>query len=643
MKALLITERFILACGFCGSLAGLMSCAAESEGDTKSVRSISSDQSAQPAVSWEAYKLAATRSVDGRDVYVVEWDLAVTEQELRQRYEAYVEAVSPGSTPQKRTESIVNRVNNEDDVWPNNGQMSLTYCVSNTFGTNKARAVSEMAQATAAWLHSTNATFAYDSSQDANCTGANTSVSFAVAPWTSSGACSFFPSGSACVARTLVINFSDLDTNPYYQTHAPDVRTVGVFRHELGHILGLRHEHTRPESGVCFEDNNWRELTAYDQGSVMHYPWCNGVLHSTLDITPLDTLGVRLLYGGDLASPANSPAAYVREDAVNAALYRDGGGDIHELTLTAGGWSSADLSAITGAPAAASDPSAYIRADRMTTVVYRGTDAHIRELSLSNGGWSVGDLSAITGAPDGTGGPSGYRRSDGTSSVVYRSTDNHIRELYLSPGSGWLSGDLSAIAGAPDAASDPLGYVRADRVNTVVYRGTDNHVYELSLAGGSWIVNDLSAITGAPAAAGNLAAYVRSDATSSVLYRGTDDHVYELYLPPDSGWNVGDLSAITGAPAAASDPTAYARGDSINTVLYRGTDDHIYELSLSGGWNVGDLSAITGAPTATDRPAGYLRSDGINAVVYKNAGNGHIQELSLSSAGGGWSIGDLGI
>lgn len=40
---------------------------------------------------------------------------------------------------------------------------------------------------------------------------------------------------------------TDLEQN--YGDVAPRMRTVGVFRHELGHILGLRHEHTRSESG----------------------------------------------------------------------------------------------------------------------------------------------------------------------------------------------------------------------------------------------------------------------------------------------------------------------------------------------------------------------------------------------------------
>ena len=76
---------------------------------------------------------------------------------------------------------------------------------------------------------------------------------------------------------------------------------IGVMRHELGHVLGLRHEHISPESPDQIEA--WivgrvgaEALTPYDRESVMHYPLSPG--HGTTDfqLTEYDKQGLADLY-----------------------------------------------------------------------------------------------------------------------------------------------------------------------------------------------------------------------------------------------------------------------------------------------------------------------------------------------------------
>jgi hypothetical protein len=150
-----------------------------------------------------------------------------------------------------------------------------------------------MSAATQAWEDVADIDFVHAPSQDASCTATNSQVVFDVRPVSGAQylARAFFPD-DARGDRNVLINDSSFGLDP-----ADNLSLVGILRHELGHTLGFRHEHTRPEAGTCFEDENWRPLTSYDEFSVMHYPQCNGGGDWTLTLTAFDQSGAACLYG----------------------------------------------------------------------------------------------------------------------------------------------------------------------------------------------------------------------------------------------------------------------------------------------------------------------------------------------------------
>ncbi|MBK7535355.1 MAG: VCBS repeat-containing protein [Myxococcales bacterium] len=244
------------------------------------------DPLAGPSVeSWEDFLARSTVEHDGHTFYLIERDAAVSLAALRTYYDEYVLQRSAGG----RRSKVNLKGDGSDDVWLGMQQFDLSYCVSTAFGSTYTRAINEMAAAAASWQGAARVTFRYVAAQDATCTIGNPNVTFVVQPWAGDGAKAFFPS-SPSSARVVFMNFASFSTGP----------TVPVFRHELGHTLGLRHEHIGNGTPCLGETTaGSRDLTPYDVTSIMHYPFpeCGGTGVLATNLSARDIDGIRQLYG----------------------------------------------------------------------------------------------------------------------------------------------------------------------------------------------------------------------------------------------------------------------------------------------------------------------------------------------------------
>lgn len=264
-------------------------------------------------------------------LYILDWDTPVSGDE--RLYEIW-EAMQQG------TLAVYNR-NGTDIIWNATQRKNLTYCVSNSFGANKQLVVDAMKTASDnGWEKFADVNFIYVPEQDANCNAQNPNVLFDVNPVNSGGQYlmrAFFPD-SPRVERNVLI-----DVSAFQPGGTGGVPFANIVAHELGHALGFRHEHIRPEANAaqCREDNQYRGLTTYDSASVMHYPQCNGT-STNLAFTERDKQGVAALYGppvvnmspmaqvmypqnGATVPPTfNVEATIIDTDLVKAELWIDG-------------------------------------------------------------------------------------------------------------------------------------------------------------------------------------------------------------------------------------------------------------------------------------------------------------------------------
>jgi Dual-action HEIGH metallo-peptidase len=235
---------------------------------------------------FQEFKASTYRDLDGQ--YIVNGDEPIAGTGALKSY--YESMVGPA---QKIIANglVVNTVGNRDDRWSRAKVGDLTYCVSNTFGNRKAAVARAAARGTALWERASSAIdFVRVRSAESKCTVKNKAVVFPVQPTTTTQfiARAFFPSSPDPKRNILV--------NPISLLTTPDWPPGNIIGHELGHTLGFRHEHTRPEAGICFENLSWRPLTPYDSASIMHYPQCNGT-SLDLSFTATDRVGVQALYG----------------------------------------------------------------------------------------------------------------------------------------------------------------------------------------------------------------------------------------------------------------------------------------------------------------------------------------------------------
>ncbi|MCB9603558.1 MAG: matrixin family metalloprotease [Sandaracinus sp.] len=173
-------------------------------------------------------------------------------------------------------------------MWEFPANTRLTYCIDErSFGSRAGELVAALHSAMESWSRVANVRF--ERKWLDSCDKRSDEVVFNVRRLRDDNfvALAFFPTDERRDREFLV-------SNDAFESERASL--VGILEHELGHVLGFRHEHIwvgcGPES-----TGEATPLTPYDVNSVMHYPQCRPGGGGGLSLSDLDRRGVVQVYG----------------------------------------------------------------------------------------------------------------------------------------------------------------------------------------------------------------------------------------------------------------------------------------------------------------------------------------------------------
>jgi len=317
------------------------------------------------------------------------------------------------------------------------------------------------------------------------------------------------------------------------------------------------------------------------------------------------------------------------------SFYLDMNQHVIDLSLSSTGlWTKQDLTALTGAGAAAADSALAAMLDSAGNgrVFYVGTNRHVWQLKLdtTNTWTDAGDATSKAGSTK-TVAPGSSLAAFGPAvstsvHVLYLDSTQHVNDLRrtVPEPATWSNEDVttltsagSALAGSTLAGlTDAAGNVRA------FFVGTNQHVWQLKLStANAWSnsgdVMVSAGITKTVAAGSSLVAIGPAVGSSvHVLFLDSTQHVNDLArtIPEPATWSNRDATSLAGVGAATSGSSLAGLVDAVGNVraFYVGTNQHAWQLKLdtTNTWTDSGDTMVKAGITKTVMPGSSLTSFG---------------------------------
>lgn len=283
-------RRFVVACTLLLSLASVptLATALQPADILKLLKQANEEFNTVGASRSAAFKeFLALLPKDENGDYVVEGDISKTRAEVVDWVKQFEEGVPDGPA---NPEAKFNLVDGKLDIFPR-GERRITYAIDRASFPNDNAAdevASRLDTATADWEAACKDDCKIDFVEVAMNTEGSDRPYFLV---------EFRDSNRAFIARAFFRSYPPerrkLTIDPTFFTSRYE--KTGVLTHEVGHILGLRHEHIDGVPGCPTEGGGWTAVTGYDGDSAMHY-FCGGGGSREMTISQLDSEAITKIY-----------------------------------------------------------------------------------------------------------------------------------------------------------------------------------------------------------------------------------------------------------------------------------------------------------------------------------------------------------
>ncbi len=230
-----------------------------------------------------------TLKVNNIVYYIVEGDLLLTEEEV-------FDHIKIKNKPSQNNKIVVTRINGKLSTIENPDDIRYAIIKESFSSSEYPKVVQYMHKATTGWAGICNVRFNHVQELDDRLSpNAN-------------------PDNLTFVVEKLKVQKDNLLASAFYPNYEKERRRIfitpkffstkvnktGILRHEIGHILGFRHEHRRSEAPeYCKKGSedveNFEPLTDYDPMSVMH-AICGRFGSRKLNFTESDSLGASMVY-----------------------------------------------------------------------------------------------------------------------------------------------------------------------------------------------------------------------------------------------------------------------------------------------------------------------------------------------------------